>query len=556
MKLSNKMTFRFILYFLTFYGMLFIGTALMFGFFIFEMMKGFYYHDIRVLEQSEVEWAVLQDEGGISLSDALLDIAERSGGIVQILDKDGSVLTSSKEGILPTSYGMKELKNLAEQKGIRTWTLEDGHYLLFQEYTETDVLLAELQKNSSFPDLDDQDLHLLEKEGAVFELFSDTGELLFSTSPANSKSLLATDLLESNSAVNERKELLSATTVQGGSIAVVWMENPYYQALASLDKQLFSTFSKWFVLYHLLLLFVTLGFSLWIGRRFGKPVFYFLRWMERLSKKEYRRPEDRKIRRRKDDRLKRKYRIYEDVDFSLTRLAQNLQENERMINQTEKLREDWITGLSHDLKTPLSSIYGYAVMLESNHQWSSDEVRGFAKTMMEKAGYMDALINDLTYTYQLKNDGVQLDKKNIELYEYIRSYVERRDWRNPIFIEGEKRGHVLIDPSRFERVLDNLIGNASKHNPPETVIHLQLASRSEWIELVIRDEGAGIPPEVMDHLFNRYYRGTNTTTDESGTGLGLTIAKQLIEAHGGEVQVGTSSKGTEIAIRLPRQEEG
>ncbi|MBB4824613.1 signal transduction histidine kinase [Sporosarcina luteola] len=554
MKLSNKMTFRFIIYFLTFYGMLFLGTAIMFGFFLFEMMKGFYYHDIRVLEQSEMEWAVQQDEGGVGLSDSLIDIAERSGGIVQILDENGSVLNSSKDGFLPTFYGMNELENLGEQNRIRTWSLEDGHYLIFQEYTETDVLMAELKKNSSFPALDDQALHLLEEEGAVFELFSETGKLKFSTSPTGSKSLLATDLLESNSSVNERKELLSSMRVQDGSIAVVRMENPYYQALESLDKDLFSSFSKWFVLYHLLLLFVTLGFSLWIGRRFGKPVFYFLRWMERLSKKEYRRPEDRKIRRRKDDRLKRKYRIYEDVDVSLTRLAQNLQENERMINQTEKLREDWITGLSHDLKTPLSSIYGYAVMLESNHQWSSEEVRGFAKTMMEKAGYMDALINDLTYTYQLKNDGVQLDKKNVELYEYIRSYLERRDWRNPIYIEGEQRGLVLIDPSRFERVLDNLIGNASKHNQPETAIHLQLATLPDWIELVIRDEGAGIPPEVIDHLFNRYYRGTNTTTDESGTGLGLTIAKQLIEAHGGEVQVFSSSKGTEIAIRLPRQD--
>ncbi|GKV55254.1 two-component sensor histidine kinase [Sporosarcina sp. NCCP-2222] len=553
MKLSNKMTFRFILYFLAFYGILFIGTAIMFGVFIFQMMKGFYYHDIRVLEQSEMEWAVIHDDKGISPSDALLDIAERSGGIVQILDQDGTVLASSKDGILPTSYGMNELKTLVDQQGIRTWTLEDGHILLFEEYTETDSLLAELEKNPQFPVLTETDLQMLGRKGAIFELFSETGELLNSTSTSGSKPLKATDLLKSNSSVNERKELLSSTSVQGGNIAVIRMDNPYYQALDSLDKKLFISFSKGFVLYHLLLLFVTLGFSLWIGRRFGKPVFYFLRWMERLSKKDYTRLEDRKIRRQKDDRLKRKYRIYEDVDMSLTRLAANLQENERTINRTEKLREDWITGLSHDLKTPLSSIYGYAVMLESNHQWSSEEVRGFAKTMMEKAGYMDALINDLTYTYQLKNDGVQLEMKNMELHEYISQYVERRDWQNPIVIEGEKKGHVLIDPSRFERVLDNLIGNASKHNPPETAIHLHLTSQEEWMELVIQDEGAGIPPEVIDHLFNRYYRGTNTTTDESGTGLGLTIAKQLIEAHGGEVQVFSSSEGTEIVIRLPRQ---
>lgn len=91
------------------------------------------------------------------------------------------------------------------------------------------------------------------------------------------------------------------------------------------------------------------------------------------------------------------------MDQSLTQLSTKLADNECKIQQSEKLREEWITGLSHDLKTPLSSIYGYSKMLSSkDYEWSQDDVRKFAVTMQEKAEYMDVLIEDLTYTYQLK----------------------------------------------------------------------------------------------------------------------------------------------------------
>ena len=90
---------------------------------------------------------------------------------------------------------------------------------------------------------------------------------------------------------------------------------------------------------------------------------------------------------------------------------QNASSNERQIKHAEQLREEWITGLSHDLKTPLSSIYGYSTMLASeDYEWTKEEMRVFATTMQEKATYMDALIKDLTYTYQLKNRAIKLEK--------------------------------------------------------------------------------------------------------------------------------------------------
>ena len=101
--------------------------------------------------------------------------------------------------------------------------------------------------------------------------------------------------------------------------------------------------------------------------------------------------------------MKRKFKLFQPVEESLNHLSERLDSNERQIKHGEQLREEWITGLSHDLKTPLSSIYGYSTMLASeDYEWTKDEMRIFAQTMQEKATYMDALIQDLTYTYQLK----------------------------------------------------------------------------------------------------------------------------------------------------------
>lgn len=551
MRLSGKMTVRFIAYFLLFYGILFIGTAIMVGLFLYRMMTGLYFHDIRALEQAEISTAVIESDHSFTFSESLVDIARRSGGFVQLLDAEGKILVSSEDEKSHKYNEDSEFISLLEDRDMRTWELGDK-IVVFQEYTESDKLLASLQMGQGFPQLTDDDVKLLEGQGAIFELFDVDGKLLFSTSETASKWTLPAKLLLSSRSVNEQEELISYLRLANGDIAVLSMENPHYQALDSIDGKLFISFAKWFGLFHLLLLIITLGFSLWIGRIFGKPIFHFLEKIERLSNAYFDPLDDRRIRRQKDGRLKRKYRMYEDVDTSLGRLTEKLKENKRVIAQTEQLREDWITGLSHDLKTPLSSIYGYSAMLASDHQWSPEEIKTFAKTLLEKSGYMDELIKDLTFTYQLKSDGVVLNKEPINLHDEISDYIKRSDWHELISLTSDTDLYVEIDSIRFARVLDNIVGNAVKHNPEGTMVKIQLSGKTDKVILKVCDNGGGMSEEALEHLFNRYYRGTNTMTDSSGTGLGLTIAKQLVEAHGGQVEVTSSVQGTSIIIRLDR----
>ncbi|MEK5036455.1 sensor histidine kinase [Sporosarcina sp. FSL K6-3457] len=554
MKLSGKMTLRFAGYFLAFYAMLVVVSLLMIVYIFAEIVTGFSaYGDIREADTDAIESHIHKDkEGDYSFSAYLKEIAQRSGGTLELIDEQGNILLSSVElTTVPVPYSFSDLIAMSQARRSHIWSLEDEIYLLFTENTDSDRVMMSLQNSEMFPRLGEGDKRILEENNAVFEIYDAEGNVIDSIN-GEGVSLTGVNLLANSRRLSEHQEMITSIQLDDGTTAVVRMPNRYYTPFDSLFHDFFMRMLIGFAIFHGVLLLFIVSFSLWIGRRLGRPVFYFLKRIDRLSKKDYTLLEDKILRNAKDGKLKRKYRIYSDVDQSLLTLANSLEANERKLKKTEQLREDWVTGLSHDLKTPLSSIYGYSVMLGSDHEWTSEEVQKFALVMQEKAGYMDDLINDLTYTYQLKNDGVVLEKEHVELGGYVRGYVERNSLEELHIHESSEPVYVSIDLKRFGRVLDNVIGNAVKHNPAETSIHMSVTSDTNVVLLQVRDEGVGMAADVLENLFDRYYRGTNTTSDGSGTGLGMTIAKQLVEAHSGWIQADSDHSGTTITLALPR----
>ncbi|MBE1553261.1 sensor histidine kinase [Sporosarcina limicola] len=553
MNLSRKMTIRFVTYFFMFYAVLIVVSfGILMG--AFTMTFSSFEEDIREAVSSDLEKGISRTAiGKYSMSNDLIELAERSGGIVRLIAGDGRVVATSGKGeIHPDIYTFSDFSKLQNDKGNYLWQFENGVFLLFTEYTKADALLETLQRERDFPLLSTEGTEYVKVADAVFERYDALGNRIEVVNGSSKEALRGTDLLSASNLLTEQKEIIATVLLSDGSTAVVRMENPYF---FSFDSKMITILKKMglaFLIFHVFLLLFTLIYSLWIGTRLGRPVLYFLKRIEQLARKDYSQLKDTKLRVNSDGRLKRKYRIYEDIDRSLFMLSMNLADNERKLQLTEKLREEWITGLSHDLKTPLSSVYGYAVMLSSDHSWTGDEVRDFACTMRDKADYMDALIDDLTYTYQLKNDGVLLEKERVELGEYIVGYAKRYIAEDIRLSEMEGSIYVFIDPIRFSRVLDNVIGNAVKHNPDHTPIHIAISAKDDSVLLEVRDEGEGMTADIVENLFNRYYRGTNTTSDESGTGLGLTIARQLVEAHDGEIDVESSGQGTTIRIKIPK----
>ncbi|MCZ8534704.1 sensor histidine kinase [Psychrobacillus psychrodurans] len=553
MRLSTKMTTRFLAYFVVFYAVLLIVSIGLIIYFVYDVMNSNSYTDIRELDAFELESDFTKDSNGTyHLSQDLIDSAHENKGLVQLVNKNGKVLASSeKSSDCCNSYTISQFVAMTKTKEAFVWEQGNGLYIVFiEKHPATQLLSMIVQENGT--ELSNNIQKKLKEADASFEIYTPDGKRGKVVFGPSNPALSGIEILTSSHNYSERKEVIASEVLEDGNVAVVRVNNSNYNPFEPAFEDGMKKFGIGLLLFHLILFFFTILFSFWIGSRFGRPVLYFLKRIEKLAKQDYEVLDDRKLRNHKTGRLKRKYRVYEDIDQSLSHLAFTQEANERKIMQTEKLREDWITGLSHDLKTPLSSIYGYSTMLSSdNYAWSNEEVRSFAKIMQEKSTYMNALIEDLTYTYQLKNNAISIEKINVNLFEFVKAYSSKSVWKDIQDPIGDEGAQVYIDPKLFERVLDNLVGNAIKHTPEGTKVLLIIEQNKDNVLLTIKDEGKGIPIEELENLFNRYYRGTNTTTEVSGTGLGLAIAKQLVEAHNGDIQVESSEFGTIVTITLP-----
>ena len=186
-------------------------------------------------------------------------------------------------------------------------------------------------------------------------------------------------------------------------------------------------------------------------------------------------------------------------------------------------------------------------MLTSSHNWSPEEMQQFAQVIQDKATYMDALIQDLTYTYQLKNRAIEPNLEQLNLPVWLEQFADSR-----VTVHSAKNIYVKADRLLLHRAIENIVGNAKKHTPSDTPIDITVLQVKKSIWVRITDSGPGIPKEELNHLFNRYYRGTNTKDDTNGTGLGLAIANQLIDLHNGKIHVSSNEQGTTFTIQLPR----
>ncbi len=300
--------------------------------------------------------------------------------------------------------------------------------------------------------------------------------------------------------------------------------------------------------------------ALWYGHRFGTPILHMIDWLRHLAEGRFIEPVDRRGNTRsmnRSGRMKRRFKAYAEMIDSLNHLTASLQKNEQIRKQLETTREEWIAGVSHDLKTPLSSIMGYAHVLESNaYEWRQEEIQEFAGIIREKSIHMDEMIDDLNLTYRLNNHAVPMQRVEIEMNEFIGKMVQQMQQHpqhnhQPIqFVSADQPIYYPVDVKYFRRILENLLANAQSHNPPGTPIQVMVETDPEGIfRIQIQDQGLGMDEATAQRLFERYYRGTPTENQPQGTGLGMAIARQLVLEHDGHIKV-QSQVGVGTAILL------
>ncbi|SDX29076.1 Signal transduction histidine kinase [Marininema mesophilum] len=313
-------------------------------------------------------------------------------------------------------------------------------------------------------------------------------------------------------------------------------------------------------------------FAYRFGRKLGEPLLLILRWIQDLSRGDYRGCIRAKyVRDPQTGQLKKRFRIYQEVMEALEKLSVQLNEVEEKRSRLDQSRDEWLAGVSHDLKTPLSTIKGYAdLYAHREYRWSTAEMEHYLELVIQKTEYIQHLIEDMNITFQMKNEALSLNRERGDMKETLRMIVaevlsEADVEESHIRLELPKDTHVMasVDPKWFKRAVINILTNAFVHNPPDTEVIVELkvetnvapSSVDPGLRISIRDDGVGMDAKTVSTLFQRYYRGRSSINSSYGTGLGMAIAKKLIELHDGEISVRSHlNKGTEMTIELPSRE--
>jgi two-component system, OmpR family, phosphate regulon sensor histidine kinase PhoR len=227
------------------------------------------------------------------------------------------------------------------------------------------------------------------------------------------------------------------------------------------------------------------------------------------------------------------------------------------LRRLETMRRDFVANVSHELKTPLTSIAGYAETLAG--ELTDAQTRRFAETILASAQRMQQLVDDLLDLSRIESGGWRPAREVVALDQAARDawapYAERATAGRVAFDVTVAAGAHAIsaDPGALRQVLANLYDNALRHTPAGGRIRVSATRDRDSVNIAVQDSGAGISSEHLPRVFERFYRvDAGRARDHGGTGLGLAIVKHLVEAHGGRVEAESRlGHGTTVVIRLP-----
>lgn len=247
------------------------------------------------------------------------------------------------------------------------------------------------------------------------------------------------------------------------------------------------------------------------------------------------------------------------VQDEMNELREKNNYTQRAAKEAEQRKNDLIVYLAHDLRTPLTSVIGYLMLLKEEPQLSTELRARYTKIALDKAERLEQLINEFFEITRFNLTSLTLNKQVVDLsimleqisYEFLPILAEKNlQWQ----LEVEKNVLAAVDAEKMERVFDNLIRNAINYSFADSVIALQLV-KEQSINIIIRNEGYTIPEEKLARIFEPFYRmDSSRASTTGGTGLGLPIARDIVEALDGEITAESYQNQIIFTIRLPISE--
>lgn len=247
-----------------------------------------------------------------------------------------------------------------------------------------------------------------------------------------------------------------------------------------------------------------------------------------------------------------------DLAMQTNRLVERLKRSLDEERRAEQTKNELITNVSHDLRTPLTSILGYLGLIEQDRYRDEVELRHYVSIAYDKSQRLHVLINDLFEYTRMRHGAVSLQRVRINLAEMIGQLLV--DYRMPLAEAGmtgtvASSGPDIVvmgDPVKLVRVFENLLSNAMAYGKDGKKIDFAVSRREGEAVVEVTNYGEPIPTTDLPYIFDRFYRVDKSRSENSGgSGLGLAIVKSLVELHGGRIEARSDSSRTSFLVYLP-----
>lgn len=402
---------------------------------------------------------------------------------------------------------------------------------------EGNNLVVMLQQNKSQYDIETKLDELLLKYNARIDLYTPAGVIIYSTESAPKmmgidKTEILRELLSKNKAVTTiaQNRIGSSALVVGLPVvrdntitAAILMTVP----MASVEETV-DTLKEQFVIISLILISVSAILSYAFSKYFTKPILEINKAAKTMA----------------EGNLSIKVPVSSADELGM--LATTINHLSTQLQKIEQLRKELIANVSHEFRTPLSLIKGYAETIRDVTALNEEKRNKQLNIIIEESDKLNSMINDILDLSQIQSEYYKLDKGDFSICETIKSVVNRLGYyaeNKGVSIRIECTDSVLVhaDERRIEQVVYNLVNNALNHSKMNDVITIGVINKENSIILEIGDQGEGIPPEKLPYIWDRFYKVQNQGVNKSqGSGLGLAIVKSILEGH--ESEFGVESK--------------
>ena len=455
-----------------------------------------------------------------------LNLKEITGedGTIEILDENYNLIYSLGKDINKEKYNEDEINAIPNYRKDDTYLNIYDYYsekgesyklIIAESYYSEGVISNSLKSTSKWFKVLDKNLNvILESDNAPAKKNYTEKEIIYMRGYYNNGLYIEKYQYINNDGV-KRTAIIKSRELY---------TNSFFKKMNILTKIDFVVFGIAYIILVVIFVFV-------LRSKFYEPLEKLNKAMELLTEGKRKKPVDYSGPREFVD-------ICDRFNIMVSKLEDSENQRKKLMNDKERMMAD----ISHDLKTPITSIQGYAKALSDGIIVDEDKDK-YIKIIYEKSKKLTELINIFHEYSKLEHPDFNLIFEKVDLSEYLRAYIALK--YEDIVESGfnievdipEEEMEIKIDKVQLQRVFDNILGNSIKHNEKGTNIYVSLKEKNDIYEIIIADDGKGISKDIANNIFEAFTVGDESRNSKQGSGLGLAIAKTIVDLHGGTIEL-------------------